>query len=98
MLTVTSYEIPPCEPWRVVDPTGAGDGYRAGLLAGYTSGIDWESTGRIASVAATYVVEQKGTQAHPIHRMSSSERFMAEFAEHESALEQLFDASATKLD
>ncbi|MEZ4569192.1 MAG: carbohydrate kinase family protein [Thermomicrobiales bacterium] len=55
----TAYEIPPSGTWRVVDPTGAGDGYRAGLIAGYVHGIDWEATGRIASVAATYVVEQR---------------------------------------
>lgn len=87
----TSYEIPPSEPWRVVDPTGAGDGYRAGLLAGYTRDINWESAGRIASAAATYVVEQKGTQAHRYTREEFCDRFAAEFPEHQSALSQLFD-------
>lgn len=86
----TSYEIPPCEPWRVVDPTGAGDGYRAGLLAGYISGLDWEATGRVASTAATYVVEQKGTQAHSHTTEEFAERFAAEFSEYSGALDKLF--------
>lgn len=86
-----SFEIPAAEPWRVVDPTGAGDGYRAGLLAGYQHGIDWAATGRIASTAATYVVEQKGTQAHHYTRDEFAERFAAEFPDHEEALSQLFE-------
>ena len=84
------FEIPPAEPWRVVDPTGAGDGYRAGLLAGYTRGIDWEATGRIASTAATYAVEQKGTQAHCYTTDEFSRRFAAEFPDFEEALDLLF--------
>lgn len=85
-----SFDIPPCEPWRVVDPTGAGDGYRAGLLAGYISNLDWETTGRVASTAATYVVEQKGTQAHSYAKEEFGERFSAAFPDHETALGQLF--------
>jgi adenosine kinase len=90
-----SYDIPPAEPWRVVDPTGAGDGYRAGLLAGYTRGLDWEATGRLASTAATYVVEQKGTQAHRYTQEEFCERFAAEFPEHADALTKLFDETGT---
>ncbi|CAN5500760.1 carbohydrate kinase family protein [soil metagenome] len=86
-----TYDIPPSEPWRVVDPTGAGDGYRAGLVAGYTRGINWEATGRIASTAAAFVVEQKGTQAHQYTRDEFRERFEAEFPDHADALETLFD-------
>ena len=85
-----TYEIPPAEPWRVVDPTGAGDGYRAGLLAGYTRGLGWEAAGRIASEAATYVVEQKGTQAHRYSRDEFRERFEAEFPDYADALDALF--------
>lgn len=85
-----TYDIPPSEPWRVVDPTGAGDGYRAGLLAGYTRGLGWEAAGRIASATATYVVEQKGTQAHRYSRDEFRERFAAEFPDHSDALDALF--------
>lgn len=85
-----TYEIPPSEPWRVVDPTGAGDGYRAGLLAGYTRGLGWEAAGRIASATAAFVVEQKGTQAHRYSRDEFRERFSAEFSDYADALDPLF--------
>lgn len=88
-----SFEIPPAEPWSVVDPTGAGDGYRAGLLAGMRSGLPWDAAGRIASVAATYVVEQKGTQAHRYTMDEFKERFSAEFPDYADALVELVGVS-----
>ena len=51
-------------PRRVVDPTGAGDAYMAGLLAGLRRGLDLAATGRMAALAATYAVEHQGPQAH----------------------------------
>jgi adenosine kinase len=86
-----SFDIPPAGPWRVVDPTGAGDGYRAGLLAGYTHRLDWATIGRLASLAATYVVEQKGTQAHSYTRQEFRARFSEEFSDYSDALDPLFD-------
>jgi adenosine kinase len=46
----------------VVDPTGAGDAFIAGLVAGIRQGKDLADAGRVAAVAAAYVVEQNGTQ------------------------------------
>jgi adenosine kinase len=57
-------EVPAAPAARVVDPTGAGDAYRSGLLAGLLRGLDLERAGRIASVAASYVIEQTGTVEH----------------------------------
>jgi adenosine kinase len=85
-----SWDVPPAQPWSVVDPTGAGDGYRAGLIAGFTHGLDWDVTGRIASVAATYVVEHKGTQAHTYTVEEFRERFSAEFPDFAGALDAIF--------
>jgi adenosine kinase len=48
----------------VPDPTGVGDAFRAGLVCGMESGLDWETTGRVASLCAAYVIEQVGTQNH----------------------------------
>ncbi len=56
--------IPPAPPERETDPTGAGDAYRAGLVAGLLRHLTFEEAGRIASLAATYVVEQTGTIEH----------------------------------
>ncbi len=85
------WEIPPAEPWSVVDPTGAGDGYRAGLIAGFRSGLSWDVTGRIASTVAAYVVENKGTQAHRFAITEFRDRFSAEFSDFAGALDQLFE-------
>ena len=51
-------------PLRVVDPTGAGDAYLAGLMAGLRRGLDLAAAGRMAALAATYAVEHQGPQAH----------------------------------
>ena len=57
-------EIPPAQPKKVVDPTGAGDCFRAGFLAGYLRGFDLATCGQMGSVAAVYTVEKMGTQTH----------------------------------
>jgi adenosine kinase len=45
-----------------VDPTGVGDAFRAGLLAGRQRGLPWEVAGRVGSVAAVYALETIGAQ------------------------------------
>ena len=45
-----SITIPAAKPKSVQDPTGCGDAYRAGLLYGLLNKLDWETTGRIASL------------------------------------------------
>ena len=59
-----SVDIPPAPAKREADPTGAGDAYRAGLVAGLLRGMDLATAGRVASLAATYAVEQVGTIEH----------------------------------
>jgi len=58
------YRIPAVPPRKVVEPTGAGDAYRAGLMRGIQLGLPWEIAGRMGALAATYVLEQMGTQNH----------------------------------
>jgi len=58
------HEIPGVEPAGVVDPTGCGDAYRAGLLYGISSGFDWPTTGRLASVMGAIKVASRGGQNH----------------------------------
>jgi adenosine kinase len=72
-------EIPSAAPVRESDPTGAGDAYRAGLVAGLLRGLDVEEAGRVASLAATYVVEQVGTIEHGYTSREFSERYFAAF-------------------
>lgn len=56
--------VPAARPTKVVDPTGAGDAYRAGLLKGYMEGAGLEQMGRYASITAVYAVEHKGATEH----------------------------------
>jgi adenosine kinase len=73
--------IPPAPVKREADPVGAGDAYRAGLIHGLLSGHGIETSGRIASVAAAYVVEQTGTVEHAYTRSEFAARFEAAYQE-----------------
>ena len=57
-------DIPPAKVEKVVDPTGCGDAYRAGLLYGLSRGFDWKTIGCIASLAGGIKIERHGTQNH----------------------------------
>jgi adenosine kinase len=55
----------PAAPARVVvDPTGCGDAYRAGLIHGLMHGLQWRATGQIAALMGAIKVESRGTQNH----------------------------------
>jgi adenosine kinase len=69
------FSIPIATAEPMVGPTGGGDAYRAGLLAGLLLDKEPEVTGRIAALAATYAVEHQGTQEH----MYSPESFVSRF-------------------
>jgi len=72
-------EIPPAPARMESDPTGAGDAYRAGLVAGLLRGLELEEAGRVASLAATYVIEQVGTVEHSYTSAEFSQRFEEAF-------------------
>ena len=55
-------EIPPVRAARVVDPTGCGDAYRAGLLAGLRQGRGFDVAGRMGSLLGSLQVAEEGTQ------------------------------------
>ncbi len=59
-----SLHVPAAPARQVIDPTGAGDAFRGGLLRGLLLDLPLELTGRIANLAAVYAVEQTGTQEH----------------------------------
>jgi adenosine kinase len=56
--------IPSATPARVLDPTGAGDAYRAGLFAARQAGLPWDVAGRIAALCGTYALENVGPTGH----------------------------------
>jgi len=58
------YSIPAVKPSVIADPTGCGDAFRAGLIYGLMNDMDWETTGRIASLMGSIKIEHAGTQNH----------------------------------
>jgi len=58
------FTIPAARPAAVADPTGCGDAYRAGLIYGLMNGLDWETTGRTASLMGALKIAHAGTQNH----------------------------------
>ncbi len=71
--------IPSARPEAVVDPTGCGDAYRAGIIHGLLHGLDWETTGRIASLLGAIKVESRGTQNHRFTPDEFERRYQADF-------------------
>jgi adenosine kinase len=71
----------PCAPVKaVVDPTGCGDAYRAGLIHGLLHGLDWKSTGRIASLLGAIKIESLGPQNHKFTPAEFQQRLAAAFS------------------
>jgi adenosine kinase len=61
-------DIPCVKVEAVVDPTGCGDAYRAGLLYGIGQGMDWETSGRLAALMGAIKIAQRGGQNHSVSR------------------------------
>ncbi|MFC5739926.1 carbohydrate kinase family protein [Dyella tabacisoli] len=70
-------QIPAARERQVVDPTGCGDAYRAGLILGIMQGKEWATVGRMASLMGALKVEHPGTQ----NQRFTYEQFAAEFKE-----------------
>jgi adenosine kinase len=73
------FEIQSVMPDAVVDPTGCGDAYRAGLLFGIARGWDWESTGRLGSLMGSIKIAQRGPQNHKPSRDEIIDRYKKAF-------------------
>ena len=75
----TLYTIPPVPPDRIVDPTGAGDAFRGGLLRGMAAGWSWDIAGRMGCLAATYCLETMGPQTYTVTRPEVVARYRTHF-------------------
>ncbi len=73
-------EIPCVKPKAISDPTGCGDAYRAGLLYGLVNDMDWDTTGRIASLMGSIKIAQHGTQNHSFTLDEFKTQFVNEFS------------------
>ncbi|HMU91481.1 MAG TPA: carbohydrate kinase family protein [Anaerolineales bacterium] len=74
-----SVHIPTVPEDEIVDPTGVGDAFRGGFLAGYANGFDWKLCGEIGSLSAVYCLEQRGTQNHSYTKQEFIQRFRDHF-------------------
>jgi adenosine kinase len=72
------FSIPAAKPRAVVDPTGAGDAFRAGFMLGLKQGWPWPVVGRVAALTAVYAIEHPGPQQHAY----SLDEFQARYQEN----------------
>ena len=72
-------EIPCVKPKDIVDPTGCGDAYRAGLLYGIVNNFDWQTTGQLGSLMGSLKIAQKGGQNHRFSRDEIGEYYFENF-------------------
>ena len=73
------YDIPSVKADALVDPTGCGDAYRAGLLHGMANGWDWPSSGRLGALMGAIKIAHRGAQNHAPSREQIEERFKSAF-------------------
>jgi adenosine kinase len=73
------HDIPSVDAESVVDPTGCGDAYRAGLLYGVSRGWDWPTAGKLGSVMGAIKIAHRGGQNHAPSREEIEARFKRAF-------------------
>jgi adenosine kinase len=73
------FDIPCVKADQIIDPTGCGDAFRAGLLYGLTNGMDWETTGRLGSLMGAIKIAHQGAQNHAPSREEIEQRFEEAF-------------------
>jgi adenosine kinase len=76
------YLIPIVRANCIADPTGVGDAFRGGFLRGYRLGLDLQICGQMGALAATYCIEQKGTQNHFYTTTEFIKRYRSNFDDH----------------
>jgi adenosine kinase len=72
-------KVPCAKPRTVVDPTGCGDAYRAGLIHGLLRGLDWQTTGKMASLMGAIKIESRGPQNHRFTPAEFEQRYQDNF-------------------
>lgn len=73
------FHIPIVKPVQIADPTGVGDAFRGGFLRGRRLDFSWQTCGQMGALAATYCLEQRGTQNHSYTRAEFISRYEKEF-------------------
>lgn len=76
------FTIPCVKPDALIDPTGCGDAYRAGLLYGIAHHLDWQTTGQLGSLLGSLKIAQRGGQNHQFSRDEIDQRYKEAFGSH----------------
>jgi len=74
-------DIPVLPATELLDPTGCGDAYRAGLLYGIANGWAWEKTGRLAGLMGSIKIAHRGGQNHKLSHAEIAARYQAAYGE-----------------
>ncbi|MCH9640067.1 MAG: carbohydrate kinase family protein [Betaproteobacteria bacterium] len=72
-------EIPCVESKEIIDPTGCGDAYRAGLLYGIANNMDWQTTGQLGSLIGAIKIAHRGGQNHHFSRDEIDQLYFEKF-------------------
>ena len=72
-------EIPCVKPKEIIDPTGCGDAYRAGLLYGIVNNFDWQTTGQLSSLMGALKIAHRGGQNHQFTREEINQLYSENF-------------------
>lgn len=75
------HHIPIAKPEKIVDPTGCGDAFRAGLLSGIIKGYDHIKACKMGAMLSAFVIENSGTQSHKFKIKEFAKRFEENFGE-----------------
>jgi adenosine kinase len=86
------FTVPAVPPDPLVEPTGVGDAYRAGLIKGMIHGLPWDTACQIGSLAAAYVLEHHGTQEHTYTPAEFLERYRRTFGHDPRVADALMQA------
>lgn len=73
------FAIPCIKPKEIVDPTGCGDAYRAGLLYGIVNHLDWQTTGQLGSLMGALKIARRGGQNHQFSRDEIDQYYFESF-------------------
>jgi adenosine kinase len=82
---VEKVRVPVAKERAKVDPTGVGDGFRAGLLTGRTWGLSWERSAQVGSLLATLVLETVGTQEYVVKPHEFADRLAESYGDDAAA-------------
>jgi adenosine kinase len=74
-----TFEIPCVPPTEIIDPTGCGDAYRAGLLYGIVHDMDWSTAGRLGSLMGSLKISRRGGQNHQFSRDEIDQYYFENF-------------------